>query len=143
MRELMSKLDFKRGVSPVAAGTDNTAVTSQIIDTLGYDSLTFAIILGANTDTNATFAVTMAESDDSGMSGSNAVAAGDIAGTLALASFTAAADDNKIKKVGYLGNKRYVQLTITPTGNDSGNIFLAVLAILGNAHLQPSANPPA
>ena len=57
------------------------------------------------------------------------------------ASFTFG-DDNETRKIGYIGDKRYVRLTITPTGNDSGNIFLAAIALLGHPDLQPTANPP-
>lgn len=142
MRDLMNSVHVLNAIPPVAARTDNTAIVSAIIDTKGYDSLTFAISIGTNTDTNATFAVTMDEGDASNLSGSNAVAATDLVGTLALAGFTAADDDGETRKIGYSGSKRYVRLTITPSGNDSGNIFVAAVAILGHPHQRPTPNPP-
>lgn len=128
-------------IVPVAARTDNTAIVSSIIDLLGYGSCEFVLVTGTNTDTNATFAVTVDEGDASNLAGSNAVAATDLLGTLAQASFDFS-DDNESRKIGYLGNKRYVRLTVTPSGNDAGNIFLAGVAILGNPVLSPTANPP-
>jgi hypothetical protein len=141
MRDMLNNVHPLSAIPPIAARTDNTAIVSSIIDTKGYDSLTWLIVTGTNTDVNATFAVTMDESDDSGMSGSNAVAAADIVGTYALAGFNFA-DDNETRKIGYGGSKRYVRLTITPSGNDSGNIFLAAIALLGHPAQRATANPP-
>lgn len=141
MRDMLSNVHPLSAIPPVAARTDNTAIVSTIIDTKGYDSLTWLIVTGTNTDTNATFAVTMDEGDASDLSGSNAVAATDIIGTYALAGFTFA-DDTETRKIGYGGSKRYVRLTITPSGNDAGNIFVAAIALLGNPHQVPTANPP-
>lgn len=141
MRDQMNRIHVVNAIPPIAARTDNTAITSSIIDTKGYGSLTFLLSLGTNTDANATFAVTIAESDASNMSGSNAVAAADLVGTTTLAGFQYD-DDTETRKLGYIGNKRYVQLTVTPSGNDSGNIFIAGVAVLGNPSRQPTANPP-
>lgn len=141
MRDLMNNVHIVSAIPPIAARTDNTAIVSSIIDTLGYNSAMFAISIGTNTDVNATFAVTMDESDDSGLSGSNAVAAADLNGTYALAGFTFG-DDTETRKIGYTGNKRYIRLTVTPSGNDSGNIFIAAVAILGDPSRVPTANPP-
>ena len=137
----MNTFHTVNAIPPIAARTDNTAIVSSIIDTLGYGSLTFALLIGTNTDANATFAVTMDEGDASDLTGSNAVAAVDLVGTYALAGYTFV-DDTETRKIGYVGNKRYVRLTVTPSGNDSGNIFLAGLAILGHPSRMPTANPP-
>ncbi|MBY3263866.1 hypothetical protein HFO15_19770 [Rhizobium laguerreae] len=140
-RDIHSRLHFVPLIVPVAARTDNTPIVSAIIDTLGYESVEFALVTGTNTDTNATFAVTVDEGDASDLTGSNAVAANQLLGSLALAGFTFA-DDNECRKIGYVGNKRYVRLTVTPSGNDSGNIFISGVAVLGNARNAPTANPP-
>lgn len=138
--DLANKLDVKRGLSPVAAGTDNTAMVSQVLDTQGAMGVAFLILIGANTDADATFAVLMEESDQSG-SNFAAVADNDLNGTEALASFTAADDDNKVRKLGYRGSKRYVRVTITPTGNNSGNVFVAGVWVTDPEN-KPPANPP-
>lgn len=143
MRDLANNIYPKRGLSPVAAGTDNTAYVSQIVDTLGFGSCAFIILIGANTDTNATFAVLVEEGDQANLSDAAAVADADLIGTEAIAGFTAADDDNKVRKIGYVGNKRYARVTITPSGNDSGNIFIAGVWILGHPFSKPTANPPA
>lgn len=141
MRDQMNNIHVLTAIEPVAARTNNTAIVSSIIDVRGYDSLTFAIAVGTNTDTDVTFAVTMEEADASNMSGSNAVAAADLVGTYALAGYNFG-DDAETRKIGYIGAKRYVRLTITPSGNDSGNIFVAAVAILGNPQQAATPNPP-
>jgi hypothetical protein len=141
MRDKMNSIHILNAISPVAARTDNTAIVSSIIDTRGYDSLTFGIIIGTNTDANATFAVTMDHGDASNLSDAASVPAAQLVGTLALAGYDFA-DDAESRKIGYIGTKRYVRMTITPTGNDSGNIFLAAAAILGHPANAPTPNPP-
>lgn len=141
MRDLMNNIHTVTAIPPIAARTDNTAIVSAIIDLKGYDSAAFVILIGTNTDVNATFAVTMDEGDASDLTGSNAVAAADLVGTLALAGYQFD-DDTETRKIGYVGSKRYIRLTITPSGNDSGNIFVAAIAILGDPSRAPTANPP-
>lgn len=128
-------------IVPVAARTTNSAIVSTIIDTLGFDSCTFYIMTGTNTDTDATFAVTMEHGNDAALADTSAPAASELAGTLALAGFTFA-DDGECRKIGYIGSKRYVRLTITPSLNDAGNIFVVAICVLGNPASIPTANPP-
>ncbi|AHG45120.1 hypothetical protein RLEG12_18580 [Rhizobium leguminosarum bv. trifolii CB782] len=136
-KDLHNRVHFVPLIVPVAARTDNTPIVSAIIDTQGYESVEFALVTGTNTDTNATFAVTVDEGDNSGLSDAVAVTNSKLIGTLADAGFTFA-DDNECRKLGYIGGKRYVRLTVTPSGNDSGNIFLAGVAALGNSRSKPT-----
>lgn len=140
MRDLINNLDFKRALAPAAATTDNTPYVTQILDRRGAESVALALILGALVDADATFAVTMVHGDQANLSDAVAVPADQLNGTLALASFDFSAD-NLIRKIGYLGGKRYVQATITPS-NNTGNVFLAAVWILGKLNLRGSANPP-
>ena len=138
-KDLMNMVDVKRAISPVSVA-DNTAQVSQIIDRQGFDSLTFLIALGSIADVDATFAVTMDEGAAANLSDASAVAAADLIGTYALAGFQFDSDD-KCRKIGYKGNKRYVRLTITPSANASAALMSAV-AVLGGAMIKPTANPP-
>jgi len=128
---------------PLAAQTnDSTARVSAIIDTLGYESVTLVLINGTNTDTTATFAVLVEHGDDATLVADGAAVPDDmLLGTEALAGFTFA-DDNETRKIGYVGPKRYVRVTVTPTSNDSGNWFMAGVAIMGHPREVPTANPP-
>lgn len=140
MRDMISGMDMKRAISPVSV-SDNTAQVSQILDTRGYDSVALAILTGAIADADTTFTVLMEESDDSGMSGATAVADIDLNGTEALAGFQFD-DDNEVRKIGYVGSKRYIRATITPANNASAALLAAVW-LLGKPSRQPTANPPA
>lgn len=135
MRDLYSQLTIRRAISPVSVA-DTTAQVSQIIDRQGFDSLVFAIATGSIADADATFTVLVEDGDASNLSDNAAVADAELNGTEALAAFQFD-DDNETRKIGYIGNKRYVRLTITPVANASAAVIAAV-AILGNASLQPN-----
>lgn len=142
MKDLHNHIDVRRALSPKAAVTDNTAYVSEIVNRKGFNSLELVLAIGANTDTNALFTVLIEHGDQANLSDATAVADADLLGTEALASFTAADDDNKVKKIGYTGSKQYVRATVTPSGNDSGNHFLAAIWLLGHPNLVPTPNPP-
>jgi hypothetical protein len=139
MKDLMNKINVKRVISPVSVA-DNTAQVGQIIDKKGFESLTYLIATGSIADVDATFTVLLEESDASNMSGATTVAAADLLGTAALAGFQFD-DDDKTRKLGYIGSKRYTRLTITPVNNASAALISAV-AILGHPMIAPTANPP-
>lgn len=139
MRDMMNSMHVRRAISPVSVA-DNTAQVSQIIDMQGYRSLTFVILAGSLADADATFTVLVEDGDVSNLSDAAAVADAQLVGTEALASFQFD-DDNEPRKIGYIGTKRYVRLTITPAANASAALLSAV-AIMGNADLLPPANPP-
>ncbi|SFK74684.1 hypothetical protein SAMN05216302_101443 [Nitrosomonas aestuarii] len=139
MRDLHNNIHPKRVISPVSV-SDNTAQVGQIIDRQGYESLEYIIATGSLADADVTFTVLLEESDDSGMSPASAVDDADLLGTEALAGFQYD-DDNKTRKLGYKGNKRYTRLTITPVGNTSAALLCAV-AVLGDPANAPTDNPP-
>ena len=126
MRDSYNNLTFLPGLC--ASVSDNTAQVSSIIDVRDYKSLTFAIATGTLADADATFAVLVEEGDAANLSDAAAVDDAYLLGTEAGASFTFA-NDNACFKIGYSGNKRYVRLTITPTGNSSA-AALAVVAVV-------------
>lgn len=140
-RDIANNVTLKRALAPVAARTDNTAIVSEILDTRDFAGSFLAIQIGANTDTNVTFTVLLEESDAANMSGATAVADVDMNGTELLAGFQFD-DDNECRKLGYTGNRRYIRATITPAGNDAGNIFLAALWVC-EPYRKPAENPPA
>ncbi|PWB94667.1 hypothetical protein [Methylosinus sporium] len=141
-KDLHNNIHVARGLSPVAAGTDNTAYVSQIIDTAGYEAVEFLIAIGANTDADATFTVLFEDGNAANLSDAAAVDDKFLLGTEALASFQFD-DDNEVRKIGYVGPKRYCRVTITPAGNGAGNIFIAGLWLLGHPRSAPTSNPPA
>ena len=139
--DLFDNINFKRGLSPVAATTDNTAYVSQILDMQGLSGALFAILTGALADADATFAATADEGDASNLSDAAPVNANDLLGTLALAGFTFANDDS-VFKIGFRGGgKRYKRVTVTPS-NNTGNAFINGVWITAPL-IVPAPNPPA
>jgi len=140
MRDQANNLQIKRVISPVSV-SDTTAQVGQIIDRLGYESLTYLIVLGSIADADMTAAVLLEESDASDMTGAAAVADADmISQTSGTAPETAAGfkfdSDDQVRKLGYIGNKRYTRLTITPAANASAAL-LAAVAVLGHPNSMP------
>jgi hypothetical protein len=136
--DLHNNIKVSRAISPKAAGTNNDAWVSEILDTANFAANELVIMIGANTDVDATFTVLLEEGDNSALSDNSAVADADMLGTEALASWTFA-DDNETRKLGYKGTKRYIRATVTPAANDSGNIYMAALWIQAGARVAPQS----
>lgn len=140
MKDLAHSIQIRRVISTVSV-PDNTPQVGQIIDRLGHDSLTYVIDIGSIADIDATFVVLLEEGDAANLSDAAAVADGNmITQTSGTAPEAAAGfqfdDDNEVRKLGYIGNKRYTRLTITPSGNASAALLSAV-AVLGHPHSAP------
>jgi hypothetical protein len=156
-RELSTHINPRPLINPAAAVSNNTAIVSSLLDTLGYDSVTLVIAVGAAGTSSATFTASLTEGNLANGSDQAAVAAYEvtngvtvysnpppyaaIGAGLTLASFTGAAT-NSVFKLAYVGNSRYIQLTITPAGN-SAAAFISAVAILGHPDVRPTPNPPA
>lgn len=136
MRDLYNNVAVRRAISPVSVA-DNTAAVSQIIDMVGFASLMFTILIGSVADADATFAVLIEDGDASNLSDAAAVDDLQLLGTEAGAAFQFD-DDNEARKIGYTGDKRYVRLTITPSGNASAALISAT-AVLGHPDVAPVA----
>lgn len=129
MKDMYNNVDVRRAISPVSV-SDNTQIVSQVIDMLGYRSLTFVIAIGSVADADAVFTVLLENDFASDMSTAYEVPDQDLIGTEALASFRYD-DDNEVRKIGYTGGERYVRMKITPSGNASAALISAV-AVLGH-----------
>lgn len=140
MRDLHNNIHIKRAISPVSVA-DNTPAVSQIIDIAGYESLEFVIATGSIGDSSATFTALVEHGATSNLSDAASVDDTQLLGTEAQASF-AQGDDDKVFKIGYIGGKRYVRLTVTPANNGTAALIAAV-AVLGHPHNAPTSNPPA
>ena len=140
MRDSFNTINPITCIAPVVIG-DDTASVGAIIDRQGFDSLTYVIATGILADADATFAILLEESNDSGMSGAAAVADSDLLGTEVLAGFDFG-DDGITRKLAYLGDKRFTRLTLTPT-NNAGSAPVSVIAILAWPSTAATSNPPA
>lgn len=137
MYNLYNDVKYSRAISPATAKTDNTAWTTQILDTANFEHNELVLMLGDLADADATFTVLMEEGDDPNLNDGDAVADEDLLGTEAEAGFNFG-DDNETRKIGYIGTKRYIQATITPA-NNTGNAFLSAVWAQSGARKSPVA----
>lgn len=127
MLDNFSRLTFKPMIVPQTQTNADTALASSVIDLNGYESCTVLINYGAITDANVTFATVLADGADTATL--TAVDDAFLLGTEAGATPTFG-DDSTTYKLGYIGPKRYIQLTITPSGNNSGAVSVSATAVL-------------
>ena len=156
-RELSNHINPRTLIAPAAADSNNTPIVSSLLDLLGFDSVTLVILVGAAGTSSATFTASLTEGDAAdGSDQATVTPASDVnSGVtvytnpppyaavqtgLALASFTGSAT-NSVFKLAYVGNSRYIKLTITPSGN-SAAAYIAAVAILGHPDQFPTSNPP-
>lgn len=140
--DLHSNMKQVQAVIPAAIGA-NATKTGAIIDRQGYGGVEFVIDYGSVTTTGSIVTVVVKEGDVTGTLTS--VADADLLGTEALASLLAGArvagtGKEVSKRVGYKGNKRYVQVSLVQTGTTSVGA-VAASAILFNPSQVPVSNP--
>lgn len=118
----------KRLISPQTQTNSDTAIVSEIIDVGPYLTATFVLAYGGITDANATFTVLVEDGADTTTftAVDDAYLLGTEAGAAPLFS-----NDDTVAKIGYIGPKQYVRITITPSGNNSGAFPVGGVAILG------------
>lgn len=137
------KRDLVNNINPIglifANVSDNTAQESAAVDVRDAKSCTFIICIDDIADVDATFTVEVSEGDDSTVANHTPVADKDLLGTEADAGFTFA-DDGDSRKIGYVGEKDYVSISVTPANNAAAATF-TVLAIL-EPNERPAPNPP-
>jgi hypothetical protein len=126
-------------VSKAFAYASRTATANgEIIDTKGFDALTFVVQLAtvATADSSNYFTFTLEAGDDSGLTdGATVTAATGLLGSNLVIN-DATAQSNYIGMMGYGGGKRYVRLVLTETGTASA-AFSAV-AVQGLPGVAPT-----
>lgn len=132
-RDLHNNISIVESIDPVAVGTTGTGQTGAVVDRRGFDSVEAVLSYGAITATAATFTVTILEGDATGSMTS--VADADLLGTesaagIAAATRTDGSTENVVKRIGYIGSKRYVQAKIVSTA--TAGTPVAASFILGN-----------
>lgn len=113
--------------------TSDTTTLGAIIDTAGFESLEF--VLQSGTITDGTYAITLEDGEEANLSDAAAVDSELVLGS-EEAAFVAA-DDDAVKRIGYIGKKRYVRLSILSASTTSGGEFSSV-ALLASPHHAPT-----
>ena len=143
MHDLHNNSRALRVISPVAVGTTGTGQTGKVIDRQGYGGVEFICSYGSITATGAVFTATVKEGDVTGTLTS--VADGDLIGTELLAGVaatttrTSGVSKNVVKRVGYRGNKRYVNCSIKSTA--TAGTIVSCEAILHSPSVMSAPNP--
>ncbi|MCR4301599.1 MAG: hypothetical protein NUV51_08305 [Sulfuricaulis sp.] len=143
IKDMHNDIRTKTVVSPAAIGA-NATKTGVVVDRQGYGGVEFIASYGAVTTTGTVVTLVVKEGDVTGTMTS--VANADLLGTEALASLpaatprTAGTTKEVTKRVGYVGNKRYVSADTVSTGVTSVGV-VGVAAVLHSPHLAPTANP--
>lgn len=122
--DLATHLQAVQAIPPAAY---SAAEAGEIIDSIGFNSLTFGINIGAVT---STVTLTLEHGDESDLSDAAVVAAEDIIGALTTIE---TGDASSAMWFGYIGKKRYVRLSIA-----SGEATVGIVAIKGHAITVPT-----
>ena len=120
----MNRFNDKKIVNALnQAATLTGTTTGNIIDRQGYELVDISIQVGTSTTADGSnyFPVSLTASDDSGMSGEEAVTSsnGLVGANLVI---NATGDANAVNHIGYNGQRRYVRLACTETGTASVQI---------------------
>lgn len=123
-----SLLKFAKALN-IQAITASSTVAGNSIDTKGFESLTFLYEVGARTD--GTFTVLIQDSNDDSTFA-------DVVDDFLIGTESAINTANTIKKIGYVGKKRYVKLSFVASAVTSGATVSAT-AILSHSATNPVA----
>ena len=143
IKDLHSNMRTKNVVTAVAIGA-NATKTGLVVDRQGYGGVEFLATYGSVTTTGTVVTLVVKEGDVTGTMAS--VADAYLLGTEALASLpaatprTAGTTKEVTKRIGYVGNKRYVSVDAIGSGVTSVGV-VGVAAILHSPALAPTANP--
>ena len=133
-KDTMHEVANFKGLDAVTFAGDATEV-GEIIDTQGYESLTFLLMTGAGVTGSLTPLIE--SSSSSTFAGDvNTVDAGSILGSVAGATFTGAGASDKTSKIGVVNlapTQRYVRLSIVGTDTAGGEISAQALKACGRS----------
>ncbi len=114
-----------------------TGAGSNVIDTAGYESVTFLI---HNHACHSTSVVAFSLQDGTASGSLSAVATSNIIG--ATSGFYTSGATGTVKSIGYIGGRRYVRLDYAATGTATGSSLSAV-AVLSNPQEAPTVSATA
>lgn len=132
LRDIYNNKKVNIGLDVAVIGS-NTTTVGNIIDMQGFDSIMWEMFIGALTD--GSYLPLIEDGEDAGLSDAAPVVDDQLLGTEVDATIAAA---NAISKIGYVGSKRYVRLSMVSTGVTTG-ATVGATALQGHAHISPVA----
>jgi hypothetical protein len=149
MKDLFSNIEIESMLDPIVSG-NGTAAGALVMDLQGFNSALFIWHLGlaaATLDGSNYWTLKMEHAHDDGTGTDTAgtyadVSADDVQGVTPASGIVVTADamteDNLIYKIGYVGGRRFVRLTIAETGTGP-NLPQSLIAIKGHPSNVPVA----
>jgi hypothetical protein len=123
--DISNNLPLLTGSGAAASVSNNDPMVfpsgSTGFDTLGNMAINAILTSGTLADADATFAVTISESDTTNGS-YDAVGAGALSAALSTMNYTFA-EDNVAKQISVKPSKRFVRITVTPSANSGAAPF--------------------
>jgi hypothetical protein len=149
MKDLHSNISVVQAIAPKAYTTGITGTAD--IDLAGYESAEIEITYGDHADTlsaSVDFDVDLEEADDTGAGVHDTfadVVQADVLGcTLATGAIINHveddADTNQVYRVGYVGGKRFLKVTVTANGTHSTGTIIGINVIKGHPLGAPVAD---
>ena len=141
MKDLHNNIEVVALLSPVAV-TATGSITD--IDLAGWNSAELIIDIGADSGTglSATDYWTFTLKDSPDGTTYTAVETADMLGVTVtsgvILTVDATDEDNTVYHFGYVGGKRYLELTYTETTTGSNNTLMAVTLVKGHAQDSPT-----
>ena len=131
-RDLKSSVSVASAFDSATISSDTTT-TGNIIDSQGFESLTFSILPGTITD--GAYTVIIEDGEEANLSDAAVVSSELIIGSLPAFDNT---ESNTAKAFGTVGKKRFSRISIVSTGTSSGGVFSATV-VKGHAAQRPTA----
>lgn len=144
MRDLHNNVKVTQLLDPATVTADATTAS---IDLQGYDSAELLVAVGESGDTlsgTVYWDLIVQESADNtvftAVADADLLTRGNAITTVTdgkFATIDAAAEDDAVFKIGYVGSKRYVHVKIDATGTHTNGTDIGVLGERGKAHQAP------
>lgn len=145
----MAKTDLNNNIGPLLAldpgtyGDQVETFTGHVIDMQGYEGAEFLLATGTVMNAGSNILVLLYESDVANFAVNNLVAS-----QYLLGAFPGAPDGidgtnafyrQKVWKLGYVGTKRYLQLSLQVTNTAmTAGLPISAVAVLGDPHSAPT-----
>jgi hypothetical protein len=152
MKDLFNAIKLIKSYAPKDEAADATDQVGAVIDLKGFRGFVYGIMTGLIADAGAVFSVKIEHADELAFNVTNVAVpvadlqmdtdAGAVLDATPESGFQCAfdqANDGAIAKIGYIGDKRYLRMTISPVGNSTSSDPIAVFGVQGEALHQPVA----
>jgi len=132
-KDLYNNLTVVHLMKPDAVTSD---MSTTMVDLQGYNSALFVISVGCMRDNTAVHTITLQESDTRVNGDFSNAATADTLGTHPVVATIGNVGTDNSFKLGYIGNKRYIRLSVDEENVTEGG--MSIIALLGAARHAPA-----